>query len=389
MSGAHDTPLTTAFRAKLAILHSDSLIQLRIRHDMSSKRILLDPLKRSPAVREFEDALRSKIIGQDEAVAQFVGIYQTFRAGMSSPGRPVANLLLLGPTGSGKTRIVEAAAEILFGDRGAFTKVDCAEFQHSHEIAKLLGSPPGYLGHRETKPVLTQDSIDQFQTETLKLNFLLFDEIEKASDALWQLLLAVLDKGVLTLGDNTKVDLSRTVVFMTSNLGSGEMSRLLGGGIGFVSAKGSETESALSQKMFRVAVDAAKRRFSPEFMNRIDKVIVFRTLTPRDLQRILDLELADVYNRILSTQGDRNFALQVTQDAKEFLLKEGTDAKYGARHLKRAIERYLIFPLSSLISTSQIDPGESVTVTVSTDGDALSFSKDESNPKSDSEGHSG
>jgi ATP-dependent Clp protease ATP-binding subunit ClpB len=355
---------------------------------MSSKRILLDPLKRSPAVREFEDALRSKIIGQDEAVAQFVGIYQTFRAGMSSPGRPVANLLLLGPTGSGKTRIVEAAAEILFGDRGAFTKVDCAEFQHSHEIAKLLGSPPGYLGHRETKPVLTQDSIDQFQTETLKLNFLLFDEIEKASDALWQLLLAVLDKGVLTLGDNTKVDLSRTVVFMTSNLGSGEMSRLLGGGIGFVSAKGSETESALSQKMFRVAVDAAKRRFSPEFMNRIDKVIVFRTLTPRDLQRILDLELTEVYNRILSTQGDRHFALQVTQDAKEFLLKEGTDAKYGARHLKRAIERYLIFPLSSLISTSQIDPGESVRVTVSTDGDALSFSKDESNPKSDSEGHS-
>jgi ATP-dependent Clp protease ATP-binding subunit ClpA len=356
---------------------------------MSSKRILLDPLKRSPAVREFEDALRSKIIGQDEAVAQFVGIYQTFRAGMSSPGRPVANLLLLGPTGSGKTRIVEAAAEILFGDRGAFTKVDCAEFQHSHEIAKLLGSPPGYLGHRETKPVLTQDSIDQFQTETLKLNFLLFDEIEKASDALWQLLLAVLDKGVLTLGDNTKVDLSRTVVFMTSNLGSGEMSRLLGGGIGFVSAKGSETESALSQKMFRVAVDAAKRRFSPEFMNRIDKVIVFRTLTPRDLQRILDLELTEVYNRILSTQGDRNFALQVTQEAKEFLLKEGTDAKYGARHLKRAIERYLIFPLSSLISTSQINPGESVTVTVSADGEALSFSKDESKPKSDSEGHSG
>ena len=292
---------------------------------------------------------------------QFVVIYQTFRAGMSTPGRPVANLLLLGPTGSGKTKIVEAAAEILFGSRDAFTKVDCAEFQHSHEIAKLLGSPPGYLGHRETKPALTQDSIDRFQTETLKLNFLLFDEIEKASDALWQLLLAVLDKGVLTLGDNTKVDLSRTVVFMTSNLGSGEMSRLLGAGIGFVSAKESESEPVLSQKMFRVAVEAAKRRFSPEFMNRIDKVIVFRTLTPSDLQRILDLELGEVYNRILSTQGDRKFTLQVTQAAKDFLLKEGTDPKYGARHLKRAIERYLIFPLSSLISTNQIDPGESVT----------------------------
>jgi ATP-dependent Clp protease ATP-binding subunit ClpA len=295
----------------------------------------------------------------------------------------------LGPTGSGKTRIVEAAAEILFGDRSALTKVDCAEFQHSHEIAKLLGSPPGYLGHRETKPVLNQESIDRFQTEALKLNFLLFDEIEKASDALWQLLLAVLDKGVITLGDNTKVDLTRTVVFMTSNLGSGEMSRLLGGGIGFVSAKGAESESVLSQKIFRVAVDAAKRRFSPEFMNRIDKVIVFRTLTLKDLQQILDLELGEVYNRILSTQGDRKFALQVTQEAKEFLLKEGTDPKYGARHLKRAIERYLILPLSSLISTGQIDPGESVTVTVSADGALLSFSKDESIPRPEAEGHSG
>ena len=356
---------------------------------MEPKHITLDPLKRSTEVRGFEDSLRSKIIGQDEAVTQFVGIYQTFRAGLSSPNRPVANLLLLGPTGSGKTRIVEAAAEVLFGDLNAFTKIDCAEFQQSHEIAKLIGSPPGYVGHRETRPILTQEAIDRFQTETLKLNFLLFDEIEKASDSLWQLLLGILDKGVLTLGDNAKVDLSRTIVFMTSNLGAGEMSRLIGGGIGFAPSTPSEGESSLGQRMFRVAVDAAKRRFSPEFMNRIDKVIVFRSLTSENLRQILDLELSDVYKRILSAQAERNFGLQLTQEAKEFLLKEGTDPKYGARHLKRAIERHLVFPLSSLLSTGQIDPGESVTVSVSSDGIGLLFSKDESLHKSESETQSG
>jgi ATP-dependent Clp protease ATP-binding subunit ClpB len=367
-------------------LHS-LLFRLRIRHAMELKRITLDPLKRSPEVREFEERLRRAIIGQDEAVAQFVGIYQTFRAGLSSPNRPVSNLLLLGPTGSGKTRIVEAAAEILFGDRNAFTKIDCAEFQHSHEIAKLIGSPPGYIGHRETKPIISQESIDRFQTETLKLSFLLFDEIEKASDALWQLLLGILDKGILTLGDNTRVDLSRTVVFMTSNLGAGEMGRLTSGGIGFAPATLSENQSDLAQRMFRVAIEAAKRRFSPEFMNRIDKVIVFRRLTSEDLRRILELELSEVYKRILSTQGERNFVLQVTLEAKEFLLREGTDPKYGARHLKRAIERHLVSPLSSLISTGQIDPGESITASMSSDGVGLVFSKDESlgQPESDAQ----
>jgi ATP-dependent Clp protease ATP-binding subunit ClpB len=353
---------------------------------MEPKRINLDPLKRSPEVTEFGDHLREQIVGQDEAVAQLIGIYQTFRAGMSSPNRPVANLLLLGPTGSGKTRIVEAAAEILFGSRDAITKVDCAEFQHSHEIAKLIGSPPGYIGHRETKPVITQESIDRFQTETLKLNFLLFDEIEKASDALWQLLLGILDKGVLTLGDNTKVDLSHTVVFMTSNLGAGEMGRLTGGGIGFAPAT-SQSESSLAQRMFRVAIEAAKRRFSPEFMNRIDRVIVFRALSLDDLRKILDLELVEIHQRILSTQSE-GFTLQLTQEAKDFLLKEGTDPKYGARHWKRAIERHLVFPLSSLISTGQIVPGESVIVSLSADGTALAFSKDEMVRKSEPEAES-
>src|SRR5438105_3032780 len=210
-------------------------------------------------------------------------MFQVFCAGLNSPGRPVGNLLFLGPTGSGKTRIVEAAAEILFGDARAVIKVDCAEFQHSHEVAKLVGSPPGYIGHRETQPVLTQQAIDRCQTDKLKLTFVLFDEIEKASDAVWQLLLGILDKATLTLGDNQKVDLSRTVVVMTSNLGTVEMNRLTSGTIGFVApAQGALRASNLDRELRRVAVDAAKRQFSPEFMNRIDKVIVFRTLAEDD-----------------------------------------------------------------------------------------------------------
>jgi ATP-dependent Clp protease ATP-binding subunit ClpA len=145
--------------------------------DTLLKQIVLEPEKKSREVREFEERLRGKIIGQEEAVAQLVNVYQTVVAGMSGPGRPIANLLFLGPTGSGKTRLVEAAAEILFGSPTALIKVDCAEFQHSHEISKLIGSPPGYIGHRETAPALTQDALNQHHTDKLKLSFVLFDEI--------------------------------------------------------------------------------------------------------------------------------------------------------------------------------------------------------------------
>src|SRR5512136_66228 len=196
----------------------------------------LDPSRRSSDAQDFETALRRKIVGQEQAVEKVVEIYQMFLAGLNPPGRPVGNLLFLGPTGSGKTRVVEAMAEALFGDARACIKIDCAEFQHSHEIAKLIGSPPGYLGHRETHPLLTQEALNQWHTDKRKLTLLLFDEIEKASDALWQLLLGMLDKATLTLGDNRRVDLSQTVIFMTSNLGGGEITELMGGGYGFVNS---------------------------------------------------------------------------------------------------------------------------------------------------------
>jgi len=323
---------------------------------MEERKRPLDPTKRSSESNDFEGMLRHKIVGQEEAIRAVVDLYQVYRAGLSSPGRPVGNLLFLGPTGSGKTRIVEASAEILFGDARAVIKVDCAEFQHSHEIAKLIGSPPGYLGHRETHPLITQEELARWHTEKLKLSFLLFDEIEKASDALWQLLLGILDKARLTLGDNGRVDLSQTMIFMTSNLGGSQISELMTGGLGFVQPQDKTTDQ-LDAKVGRTATEAAKRKFSPEFMNRIDKVVVFHPLRQEQLDQILEIELGMVQQRVLdSVRGQ--FLFRVTSGARQFLLHEGTDLKYGARHLKRAIERHLVYPLANLLASEQVHLGD-------------------------------
>jgi ATP-dependent Clp protease ATP-binding subunit ClpB len=335
----------------------------------------LDPTLRSVESRDFEGGLRRKIVGQDEAVQAVVDLYQVFRAGLNSPGRPVGNLLFLGPTGAGKTRVVEATAEVLFGDPRAVIKVDCAEFQHSHEIAKLIGSPPGYLGHRETHPLITQEALAQFHTDKLKISFLLFDEIEKASDALWQLLLGILDKATLTLGDNRRVDLSQTMIFMTSNLGGGEITELMTGGMGFAPEVPAEARPRLDEKVGRTATEAAKRKFAPEFMNRIDKVVVFHPLRSEQLEQILEIELGMVQQRVLETAKGR-FLFRVTSAAREFLLKEGTDLKYGARHLKRAIERHVVYPLANLLATDQVALGDVISIDWDGATAGLSFSKE-------------
>lgn len=337
----------------------------------------LDPTIRSNDTRDFHGSLKSKIVGQEEGVQALVDLYQVFCAGLNSPGRPVGNLLFLGPTGSGKTRIVEAAAEILFGDGRAVIKVDCAEFQHSHEIAKLIGSPPGYLGHRETHPLITQEALAQSHTEKLKLSFLLFDEIEKASDALWQLLLGMLDKATLTLGDNRRVDLSQTVIFLTSNLGGGEISELMSGGMGFVQPK-DKPATGLDQKVERTAVEAARRKFSPEFMNRLDKVVVFHPLHKSQLEQVLEIELGQVQQRVLETAKGQ-FLFRVTEQGREFLLQEGTDQRYGARHLKRAIERHVVYPLANLLATDQVHLGDLVCIDWDRIQDRLTFIREGEN----------
>jgi ATP-dependent Clp protease ATP-binding subunit ClpA len=341
-----------------------------------NETVFLDPDQKSPRAQEFEEKLGARIVGQERAVRRMSGLYQIFLAGMNPPNRPVGTMLFLGPTGSGKTRVVEAAAEVLFGDPNAVIKIDCAEFQHSHEIAKLIGSPPGYLGHRETSPMLTQENLDRYHTDETKLSLVLFDEIEKASDSLWQLLLGILDKATLTLGDNRRVDFSKTMVVLTSNLGAREMSELISGGIGFAPAKGAKNpnDTEVDQKIYRTAVEAARRKFSPEFMNRIDKVVVFRSLKEHHLRQILDLELASVQERIMRGAGTK-FVFQCSDTAKTMLLEEGIDFKYGARHLKRSIERFLVYPLSNLVATEQVGLGDLVYVDLDDQGKRLVFSK--------------
>ncbi|HKP87431.1 MAG TPA: AAA family ATPase [Blastocatellia bacterium] len=344
----------------------------------STKRLVaLDTETRSPRAEEFEAGLRARVIGQDRAIRSITALYQVFHAGMTNSSRPLGTMLFLGPTGSGKTHVVEAAAEVLFGDRNAVVKIDCAEFQHSHEIAKLIGSPPGYLGHRETAPLMTQENLQKYHTESNPFTFVLFDEIEKASDSLWQLLLGVLDKATLTLGDNRKVDFSQTIIIMTSNLGAKEMSELITGSIGFAPAKSKGmVDDDLDQKIYRTATDAAKRKFSPEFMNRIDKVVVFRSLKHEQLRQILDLELRGVQRRVDEGAGER-FSFIVTEPAKEFLLSEGIEYRYGARHLKRAVERFLVNPLANLSATGQVRLGDVVVIDIDEDTQKLAFYRDE------------
>ncbi len=341
----------------------------------------LDPNKTGRDAEALDGNLRKLIVGQDEAIEQIVNIYQMHLTGMNAPGRPIGTFLFLGPTGTGKTRIVEATAECLVKNPRAVIKIDCGEFQHSHEIAKLIGSPPGYLGHRETHPLLSQEVLNQYHTDKVKLSFVLFDEIEKASDALWNLLLGILDKATLTLGDNRKVDFSRAMIFMTSNVGAAEMSAILNPRMGFCSPHRSEVESGevgekTTKKIANSGVEAARRKFPPEFVNRADKIVVFKPLGQEQLRRVLDIELNMVQQRIFDSSGVNAFVFTATDSAKDFLLKEGTDVKYGARPLKRAIEKLLVHPMSNLIATDQVRGGDMLKVDYDSTDNMLVFLKE-------------
>jgi ATP-dependent Clp protease ATP-binding subunit ClpB len=360
------SPLTEANKPEAAVLCEAGC--------MASRLAPLDPTKTGAQATNLERTLRRVVIGQDEAIHEIVRAYQTHLAGLCPIGRPIGNFLFLGPTGSGKTRSVEATAEALLGSPRAVIKIDCAEFQHSHEIAKLIGSPPGYLGHRETHPLLTQEAINQYHTETVRLSLLLFDEIEKASDALWNLLLGVLDKATLTLGDNRKVDFSRALIFMTSNVGATEMNSMTGPKLGFHDSKHeNDCISTLKARLNRTGLEAARRKFTPEFLNRLDKIVVFKALGDAELNRIIDIELEVVQQRITTCAAGRPFYISLTESAREFLLTEGTDARYGARHIKRAIERFLVQPLSNLMATSQIHTDDRIRITHRSGSPSLTF----------------
>jgi ATP-dependent Clp protease ATP-binding subunit ClpB len=332
----------------------------------------LDPTKLGREAEELKMNLRERVVGQEEAIDQIVNVYQTWLTGITAAGRPISNFLFLGPTGSGKTRLVEATAESLFNNPHAVVRIDCAEFQQAHEIARLIGSPPGYIGHRETKPLLSQDLLDRQHTDVTKISLVLFDEIEKASDALWNLLLGVLDKATLTLGDGSKVDFSKTMIFMTSNVGAAEISAQLQPRLGFVTSR--TQDEMLNAKMSRSGLEAVRRKFTPEFVNRLDHVVVFKPLGSAELERILNLELNQVRQRIVQgTNQQQPFVFSISDAGKQFLLQEGTDKKFGARHLKRAIERLVVQPISNLIGSNQVSRGDEIVIDHQTGSTSMKF----------------
>lgn len=331
----------------------------------------LDITKSSPLSNSVSQALATKVVGQDKATQALVDILDSFLAGMCDPRRPAGNALFLGPTGTGKTHVVESFAESLFGNSQACLRIDCSEFQHSHEIAKLIGSPPGYLGHNETHPIFTEERLAKFHTEHLKLSIVLFDEIEKASDNLWNLLLGILDNATVTTGTNKVVDFRKTIIVMTSNVGAKQMGDR---GLGFAEQPVAEN----AQRLEEIATSAAKSKFSPEFMNRIENLITFQPLTPEQIEKILDIELKKLERRLylgdfIKGGIDERFSFSLSKAARAKLIDEGYNPTYGARHLRRTIQRRLQRPLAKLVASNQISNKDVVNI-CDNGGDDFDFS---------------
>jgi len=293
-----------------------------------------------------------------------------YQASLSPDGRPVGVFLLLGPSRTGKTRTVEALAQVLHGDEKKVVKIDCGEFQMEHEVAKLIGAPPGYLGHKETTPMLNQARLNQTTSDRSSLSIVLFDEIEKAAPSLQRLLLGVLDKAMLRLGDNATVNFDRSIIFLTSNLGARDMLKMLKPGFGF---GGPTPERIESEAKREIGLNAVRRHFSPEFVNRIDSIVAYQPLDATALEEILDQQLRRLQRHVYERMSVRSFAIEVGEPARALLLREGVSQEYGARELKRTIHRRILQPLAGLVAGNRVPPLGCLRVTVSDDGEALEF----------------
>lgn len=316
--------------------------------------------------------LSERIVGQTPALEAIVPYVQMYQAGLSPEGRPVGVFLLLGPTGTGKTRTVEALAEAVHGSEKHVLRIDCGEFQMDHEVAKLIGAPPGYLGHRETTPMLNQQKLNAVTSERSNLSIVLFDEIEKAAPSMQRLLLGVLDKALLRLGDNTSVNFERSLIFMTSNLGARGMSREMCPNFGFQAITGNPRRD-MQRKLENIAVAAVRKRFSPEFVNRVDVISTYHPLSEEALGQILEHQIDNLRRHIATRMGVRGFAFEVSQDAKNLLLRKGTSPEYGARELKRAVLRHLIQPLAAMVARGKIEPGDCLYIDCKPKAEQLSF----------------
>jgi ATP-dependent Clp protease ATP-binding subunit ClpA len=266
---------------------------------------------------------------------------------------------LLGPTGTGKTRTVEALAEVLHGSSKNLLKVDCGEFQMEHEVAKLIGAPPGYLGHRETQPMLTQAKLSSVASERSDISLVLFDEIEKAAGSMTRLLLGILDKATLRLGDNTTVNFERTIIFLTTNLGAKSIQKASKPDFGFEAMMPGDGPVDPA-KIKGIGMAAVRNKFSPEFVNRIDSVITYKPLDRETCNHILDHTFAS-FSRLIQTRlGLGGFRLQCTVAGRNLLLDTGVSVEYGARELKRCVQRNFIQPVAALVAQGQVPPGSTV-----------------------------
>ena len=301
---------------------------------------------------DLAQALSRRVIGQPAATQSIVPYVHMHQAGLAPEGRPVGVFLLLGPTGTGKTKTVEALADVLHGTEKNLLRIDCGEFQMEHEVAKLIGAPPGYLGHRETAPILTQQKLTAVTSERCNLSIVLFDEIEKAAPSMTRILLGVLDKATLRLGDNSTVNFDKSLIFLTSNLGASEMMKQLNPGFGFESLVDRDRVQ-LSSRLEAIGLASVRRRFSPEFVNRLDSVITYQPLSPDSLADIMDIQLVELQRHIYRRLGSRAFDVQVSKQARTFLIDAGTSEQYGARELKRTLHRKVIQPLAALVARRQ------------------------------------
>lgn len=309
--------------------------------------------------------LESMVIGQSNALSLIIPFIQTYNAGLNPVNRPAANILLCGNTGLGKTSTVESLATLLHGNPKHMIRVDCGEFQMDHEVAKLIGAPPGYLGHRETQPVFTQTRLNSVKSDSSKLSLILFDEIEKASRGLMQILLGVMDKAQLRLGDSTTVDFSDSIIFLSSNLGAKQVNDALREKIGFQSG-----QQALSNKQIKEIIErAAKKHFSSEFMNRLDEMAYYYPLTDDNLRKIVIRELELLQEHYNSRLGTRTFMLGIGEAMFEHILKTGTSPEFGARELKRKIYRYITQDIVQLLNANEIPAGSVVLLNRTADDD--------------------
>lgn len=294
-----------------------------------------------PVLSPIEAGLRDRVFGQDAAIGAICPLVDVYSAGLSPAGRCAGSALLLGPTGVGKTHFVESLADVIHGSPKNLIRIDCAEYQMDHEIAKLIGAPPGYLGHRETHPLLTQARLAASTSANSSLSIVLFDEFEKAGSSLSRLLLGVLDKAQLRLGDNNIVNFERSLLLFTSNCGSREMADSMRP-MSFIPTQGAESGP--------IAIRALKKAFAPEFLNRIDATVVFKPLERKHYEKILASHIDDLTGRL-----SRNFKLTVNDAARGFLLEDGSSQEYGARELKRSVFKHLTVPLSRMVNEGMRD----------------------------------